>query len=259
MSLHRFLEKKRHSIGLSKNILQVIAAITMLIDHIGLTLIINGKLYGYDYTLYQNAINLDSAKNWLFISSICRHIGRISFPIFAFLIVEGFRKTSNIVKYILRMLFFALLSEIPFDLMVSNRLINLDAQNVLWTYAIGLIMLVVIKVLSMDIDVLHIVILMITLAITFFLKTDYWCEGILLIFIFYRFKSDFLLMLVFSAIVLFVGSIEKYHCAAMLSLIPIFFYDGTRGYINFKHFFYIFYPLHMIILYGIVFFSYLRI
>lgn len=259
MSLHRFLEKKKHTISLSKNVLQMIAIISMLIDHIGFTLIINGKLYGYDYELYQNALKLESAKEWIFWSSICRHIGRISFPIFAFFIVEGFRRTSNVIKYVLRILFFALLSEIPFDLMVSNRLVYLDAQNVLWTYLIGLLMLVSIKILSMDIDILHVVIVMITLVITFFLKTDYWCEGILLIFIFYKFRHDLVVKFGIAFIITLVESIEKYHGVACLSIILLFFYDGTKGYLDLKRFSYMFYPLHMLILYGIVFFSYLKI
>ena len=259
VSLRRYLDKKRYVMSFSSNALKLIAMITMLIDHIAFALIINGKLYGYDYSLYENVINLPEAKNWLIISSVCRHIGRISFPIFAFLIVEGFRKTSNISKYILRMAVFAIISEIPFDLMVSNRIFYGEAQNVLWTYLLGLIMLVPIKILSMDSDALHIIIFLVTLTMAYFFKADYAIEGILLIFIFYKFRHDLYLKLGLAILITFVGSVEKYHGIACLSVPFMFFYDGSKGYLNLGRFPYLFYPLHMLILYGIVFFSYIRL
>ena len=97
---------------LSSNALKVIACICMLIDHVGLVLMYN-KWY-------------------------MRAVGRLAFPIFAFLIVQGAAHTSNIRKYILRLAVFALISEIPFDLAIHDRLWYLGAQNIFFTLTAGL-------------------------------------------------------------------------------------------------------------------------
>lgn len=62
-------------------------------------------------------------------------IGRIAFPIFAFMIVEGFYHTSNFRRYLCRMLIFAVISEVPFDLVSGDSVLYLFHQNVLWTFS----------------------------------------------------------------------------------------------------------------------------
>ena len=96
-------------------ILKMIAIITMVIDHVGAVLF---------------------PMNMIF-----RYIGRISFPLFVFLLVEGSIHTSKIRQYELRMFLFALISEIPFDLAFSNKIVDIYSQNVFWTLTIGLVML----------------------------------------------------------------------------------------------------------------------
>ena len=98
--------------GLSRESLRRIAACTMLVDHIGATLF-PGVL-------------------WL------RCVGRLAFPIFAFFLGEGFRWTHSRRQYLLRLVLFALLSELPFNRMVFGRWIAPSGQNVLWTLALGL-------------------------------------------------------------------------------------------------------------------------
>ena len=89
--------------------LKFIAIATMVIDHIGLALFPDELIW--------------------------RYIGRISFPIFAFLIVEGFVHTSDFKKYIGRILLFAIISEIPFNLLVSGKVLDFTHQNVFFTFA----------------------------------------------------------------------------------------------------------------------------
>ena len=68
-------------------------------------------------------------------------IGRLAFPMFAFMVVEGFYHTSNKKKYFLRMLIFGLISEIPFNLMLTAQWFFPFYQNVMFTFAIGLCMI----------------------------------------------------------------------------------------------------------------------
>ena len=92
--------------------LHILAMVFMLCDHLWGTVV--------------------PGNNWL----TC--IGRLAFPIFAFLIVEGYSHTSNLKRYALRLLVFALISEIPFNLMMGGRIFFPIHQNVLWTFLIGL-------------------------------------------------------------------------------------------------------------------------
>ena len=104
----------------------------------------------------ENRIRLEVTSMWLHILAmacmLCDHlwgtvvpgndwltcIGRISFPVFAFLIVEGYFHTRNLKKYVGRLLLFAILSEIPFNLAMGSRLFYPVHQNVLWSFLISL-------------------------------------------------------------------------------------------------------------------------
>ena len=68
-------------------------------------------------------------------------VGRMAFPIFAFMIAEGYRHTRNLKRYLLRMLIGALLAEIPFDLMYSGGVFYPFHQNVLWTFLLSLLLI----------------------------------------------------------------------------------------------------------------------
>ena len=258
MPLVRYLQNKLRDIGFSRNLLAIIAMFSMLIDHTALTLIQNGKLYGYDAALYRNAISLPEAKRWIMLYTIMRMIGRIAFPIFCLLLVEGFRKTSNLFKYFVRLFILAIISEIPYDLMVFNEILTpttFQVQNVIFTYLIGLLMLLVIRMIHMFPSFLTIFPVIGAGFATHFLKTDYALEGIILIYVFYILRHDINVKCLLGLIITFTMSLEHYHGAAIISMFFIYFYDGQKGYLDLKRFSYIFYPLHMLILYGIVYFS----
>ena len=104
--------------GLSKLALQILAMLTMLIDHIGAD-------------LYPGAVLL-------------RCIGRLAFPIFAFFIAEGCERTHDMRRYIGRMLAFALISEIPFDFSHGNMW-DMEHQNVMWTFLIAMLCICTVK------------------------------------------------------------------------------------------------------------------
>lgn len=257
MDLLRWLELKRREIGFSHNALIIIAMFTMFLDHFALTIIQNSKLFGYDAGLYASAISIPEGKKWLTIYSVLRTIGRISFPIYSFLIVEGFRKSNNVFKYILRVFILAIISEIPYDMMVFNHLYSFEVQNVLFTYVVALIMLSIMRVMSDWPVVLTIIPAIIAQMIVLFLKTDYKEWGILLIYVLYIFRNDLNVKCLLTLIITAIMTAGKYYGFGIVSVFFIFFYDGTKGYLNLKRIHYLFYPIHMLILFLIVYFSYI--
>ncbi len=250
-----YLYEKKSRYQLSLNQLKTIAMITMLIDHIGLMLILNGKLYGFNRELYSYAIMLDATKVWRYLYRFCRVVGRISFPIYAFCIVEGFLRTKNLFKYCLRILALAIISEIPFDLMTKNTFFSLSHQNVIWTYFIALLMLTGIR--TFKIPVIQFMIFILACIVAGITRVDYGFRGIILIAYFYFMRLDKNLRSIGSAVISFLMSIQNDFGFAAVSSIFIHFYNGKKGVIDMGNLFYLFYPTHMLILFGIVYVSYM--
>jgi hypothetical protein len=115
---------------LSGYVLKLIAIVCMLIDHIGA--VFNTSVFSLD-------------TYW-----VLRYIGRVAFPVFCFLIVEGAVHTHNRKAYLLRLGFFALLSEIPFNLAFNDKLIYANSTNVYFTLFLGLLAITVTQVLLGD-------------------------------------------------------------------------------------------------------------
>lgn len=206
--------------------LKFIAIVTMVIDHIGLALFPDELIW--------------------------RYIGRISFPIFAFLIVEGFVHTSDFKKYIGRILLFAIISEIPFNLLVSGKVLDFTHQNVFFTFAIGLMILYFIE--KNMASMLSNGFLIMGILFSVILRTDYSIYGIGLIYIFYVFRYSKVTMLGFATLIsLISGGVQRF---AALATVPMMLYNGERGPKVFdkkyvKYLFYAFYPLHIIVLVAI--------
>lgn len=209
--------------------LKLIAIISMLIDHVTVVFI-TGNL-------------------WLY--SIGRIIGRLAFPIFVFLIVEGFFHTRNIKKYLTRLGIFAIISEIPFDLAFYNSYMHKGHQNIFFTLFLGLLAIYLINTVENKYKSKMLFVNLANAGITMafslaaaLLKTDYGFMGILLIVAFYLFRGSKPL-LIFSMLIL---SGDLIQACSVLSIIPIAFYNGQKGR-NIKYFFYVFYPAHLLILY----------
>lgn len=210
-------------------ILKIIALLTMFIDHYG--------------AIFQNDI------------MIYRVIGRIAFPIYCFLLVEGYIHTSNVKKYATRLFIFALISEIPFDLAFYNN-IGLKHQNIFFTLFIGLAAIYFIdnKENKYNFNKSAVIIAACLLAIV--LSTDYDAMGIIyILFLFFtrnndkvkRFKTIFLVMFIVN---LTSSVLQQF---SLLALIPIYFYNGEAGPKNkvVQILFYAAYPLHLLIYYFI--------
>lgn len=209
--------------GISGFSLKIIAIITMLLDHIGLSFYPEHMMF--------------------------RIIGRVSFPIFCFLIVEGYFHTNNIKKYLIRLSIFAIVSEIPFDMLMSGKIIDFKYQNVLFTLIIGLMMLCAIERTLLPMN--KTLWLVAAFAIAFFLRSDYTFYGVALIYIFYHFRERRDVgCLVFAVMSLVSGRIQS---TAILAVPFILLYDGRKGpkladSKICKYGFYLFYPLHVIII-----------
>ena len=115
-------EHRKRFKGLSGGAFKMIAIITMFIDHLGATVL------RAIVRLPSVSSVPESQKMWLAIYNLSRDIGRLAFPIFCFLIVEGFLHTRNVKKYAGRLFLFALISEIPFDLTLKGNVFYPDKQ-----------------------------------------------------------------------------------------------------------------------------------
>lgn len=214
----KYLERiKNGTAGLDAFTLKILAAVTMLIDHVGCVF--------FPENIY------------------FRIVGRLAFPIFAFLIVEGYYHTKDMKKYLIRLFIFAIISELPFDLAFYNEF-NFEHQNVLFTF--------IIAILAMVIDTRFkrsygIVAAMVLAIIAEFLRFDYGMFGVIIVMVFYWNHNLFLnkLLIGTGALLLLAWGIQQF---AAFAMVPIALYNGKRG-ITLKYFFYIYYPLHLFLIF----------
>lgn len=234
------------TLKINGNTLKIIAVITMIIDHIGGVLIEGGILHWFDSGVFQKMLLTDYGMKWYDFDFILRCIGRISFPIFCFLLVEGFLHTRNLKKYLSRILIFAFISEIPFDLALYNRFFAFDTQNVLFTFFIGILMMMVLSRFKGR-YIFQVLTVLISGVVAYMLKTDYTFIGILIIAVLYLFREDRSSLYFITGIVCMFESYGFYFFS-VFSLPIIAMYNGQKGRLNLKYLFYLFYPIHLIIL-----------
>jgi len=210
---------KSNRVGIDAFTLKMVAAVTMLIDHVG-------------YIFFPQYVFL-------------RIIGRISFPIFAFLIVEGFMHTRDVKKYIFRMIVFALISEIPFDFAFYGTF-NWGHQNVLITFLLAILAMYIDRQYKRKAGIVAAFVLAIFAEL---IGSDYGMFGVIIVMIFYWNYDRFYNKLIFGTASLTL-LVTSYQIFDVLAMIPIGLYNGRRG-IGLKYFFYVFYPGHLLILYMI--------
>lgn len=244
----------RMKFGISGSTLKLIAIITMFVDHLGAAVVIrmlllqnSGKLDTSSWLDF--LVSFVSQENLYMIYRCMRNIGRISFPIFCFLLVEGFIHTSNRKKYGMRLFLFALLSEIPFDLAFCAG-INWEYQNVFFTLLIGFVTMAGIEVIERQSGWKYwqrtfgvFGVFMAGMVAANIFKTDYSAKGVFCIVVLYLFRHQRVWQLLAGAVSFY------YKPIAMLGFLPIALYNGKRGW-KLKYFFYGFYPVHLLLLYA---------
>lgn len=263
-------EKKR----LTGYHLKFIALITMLIDHIAAVVIMHVFMLSYRVTasmqLSENIVDkiivwVAENQNFVYmVYNIMRDIGRMAFPIYCFLLVEGFVHTRSVAKYAGRLALFALISEIPYDLAIAGEWWSLECSNVFFTLVLGLLTIwalsyvekindfcqkknwepILGRVLSLSVS--FIVIVVLGAFSEFILLADYGIGGIIAIAVLYLLRGQRMVAFTVAVFVLAITAGET-ELFALLMLYPIMMYDGTRGK-GMKYVFYAFYPAHLLIL-----------
>lgn len=227
--------------------LHILAMLCMLLDHLWATVV--------------------PGNDWM----TC--VGRLAFPIFAFLIVEGYFYTKNVEKYMLRLLLCAVISEIPFNLMCSGSLSYPFHQNVLWSFLISLALIRWNDRLPKSKPWRRALRLAVTVIAGFLLATvamvDYYGYGVLMVLLFWFFRGRLWWQVLGQVLGLYWINWEMmggrvYEFAlqgralvipqqgfALLAMIPILMYTGRKGNKSkaFQLFCYLFYPAHMLLLY----------
>lgn len=213
---------------LSGSALKIIAVVSMVIDH-----------YAY-YLMDGNTMAYE----------VMRCFGRIAFPVFAFLVAEGFAHTRNRMRYFLSLLLFAVISEVPWYLLNGAD----GTHNVMFTLALGVAALAAFERLR-EHRILCCLFILLTAWLATRLGTDYEWRGVLLIVVSYLFgiirnmNKPIILRRMMQLLFAFPLMMHYGIIGALLACAVVFLYDGTRGFIHgnvAKYGFYAFYPIHLI-------------
>ena len=209
-------------ISLSNAVLKNIAYLIMVIDH--------SAVIFYTVTVRQHSLTGYGPVMSHQVYSIGRLIGRSAFILFAYLIAEGFIHTGSKLKYLLRLILFAFISEIPYDVACRGQLIDYSSQNIYFTLSISVFVLIVwewaaqsaqeIRRAKVQRDVrwyicvgacamTQIGVLLLGCYAAYYLRTDYQYMGVLLIFTFYILRGkSVLIKFVPAACVMFFGMLS---------------------------------------------------
>lgn len=232
--------------------LKIFACITMLVQSVGITIIEKGIINLGQYTQAELSEALANDKELMMVAgagSVMQLIGGLSVPIFAYLLVEGFRHTSSYRRYLLSVFIFAILSEIPYDLANSQKLFDLDSQNALVTMCICLMMLYFLDFFKekkgFGAGVLKVTIVLCAIIWVTILRAGYGLCMVLLVAIFYLFYSRNVLKTILGMIT------SLLYVTGPLAFYGIWFYNEERKDRLPKYIYYIFYPLHLLVL-GII-------
>ncbi len=248
------MEDLRERMGLNGSTLKMIAAVTMLIDHIAAVLLVKilidrGVLEITTYGGERVMLLLTSENSGLLsVYQTMRNIGRLAFPIYCFMLVEGFKRTGNMGKYLGRIFFFAWISEVPFDLAFAARPIYWGYQNVMFTLFLGLLAMYISGLIKQKVPKwfvrwpLTLLIWLTGMQLAELMGADYGAKGVFCIGVLYLFRYAKGLQLLGGALS-FIWELP-----ASLSFVFIALYNGRKGK-SFKRFFYAFYPVHLAVLY----------
>lgn len=234
--------------------LKIIALVCMTIDHIG-------------HVFYVPMLYATPSLAWLYY--LLRTVGRIAFPLYAFMIAKGCIFTSNIKRYFTLLAVFAVASEIPFNLANNGQLFNANAQNVYFTLFLGLTACYVVRLLQENEKntLWSAPVTALLCASAYFISSDYSWYGVLFIWLCAVTQEQKnavrIPVLVFGLLLIarpwqivqndFAFAYIENSCMQFFGSLPALFlilqYNGERGNLKInKYFFYAYYPAHLLIL-----------
>lgn len=232
--------------------LKIFACIIMLIQSIGITIIEKGIIHLDQYTQAELSQALADDSHLMVLAgvgSVMQLLGGLAVPLFAYLLVEGFKNTSDFNKYLLSMFIFALISEIPYDLANSQKFMDWSSQNALLTMSICLLMLYFLNMFKDRKGIIFtiargMIVLCAILWVSFF-RAAYGLCMVLLVADFYIFYSREVLKTILGMIT------SLLYVTGPLSFYGIWFCNNERKDKLNKYVYYAFYPLHLLVL-GII-------
>lgn len=216
--------------GLSGSVLKIIAIITMLIDHTAFYFLEGTAVY------------------WPM-----RIIGRISFILFAFLVAEGIKHTSDILKYALRILIFAIICQIPYNLFDFGTIFVLKFKNIFFSFFFAILPFIPYKKIDgTNGKVIAAALGIISVIAAYFLQFEYNFFGLGIIWLFaFSNKKNIIPILVLLSVLCIFYHRNSFQVYELLAFPIIFFYNGERGFIRSKvakYAFYLIYPLQFLII-----------
>lgn len=242
-------KRRRRSLAMTGTNLKIYGCITMLFYTIGMSIVQNGIIHVNQYSGSEIAQLMADDPNMMVLSgwaSVLQLIGGLAVPVFAFLLVEGFQRTSSYSRYLLTMLGFAVVSEVPYDLAMNDTLWDISSQNVLFTMTICLAMLYGLRFFQEKRGFLaraaQVFIVIAAILWSSLLKCNFGLCVILLVTIYYLFYDR-------GGIKILMGcAVSAMYVTSPLSGYALWSYNGERGWNKNKYVFYAFYPLHLLIL-----------
>lgn len=224
--------------------LKWLACLSMLVDHIGASLLEAGLLLN-PTRLAASGLNSDQVYA---LDLALRLFGRLAFPIYCFLLVEGFLHTHSVYNYGKRLFFFAIISEIPFDWAFYRTPFYWGHQNVYWTLFLGVAGMEFLRRYGPEGPTPSrwkgIVGALFCILAAGLFQTDYSMTGVTLILVLYAMRQSRLAQCVTGA------AMMAYELTGPLAFVPVWFYNGQRGRcpVWLSRVFYIFYPAHILLL-----------
>lgn len=242
------MEKQKRK--LNGNEIKAIAMVTMLADHIGAILL--------EPLLASDRIAGNARNALWFLDFLLRSMGRVSFPLFAFMLMEGFNHTRNHKRHLARLALFAVLSEPAFDYAFHGTPWYPGAQSTMLTLLLGYAACLAVYRLeqhgkgkngtlaALAFGTAHITVIVAAFLSATVLRVDYGTNGMLALLLMQAVYGHPMVQAALGSIAIIQPSAMG--ILPMLSVFLVARYDGTKGKRNTKWLFYAFYPLHLIVL-----------
>lgn len=218
--------------------LKRIALISMLIDHFAVAILFQG--------ISLNSFHFSADINYLaqLLYSPLRMLGRLAFPLYIYLLIEGFHHTSSRVNYFKRMAVLCIVSEVPYDLALTNQMFDWNHQNIFFQLMLLMILFYFLEKFEIQ-PGKKLLALFPIMILAEYARIDYGMFGIIAGFIMYEAYGS-KVREGLSVIPAFLFSYQSYF--VYFSGILIYLYNGERGRVN-KHFHYWAYPGHLFFYY----------